>query len=72
MKRSPMSAAAAGSMTADEDPPCPRGVSCRTVTVPLDRSGRVAGEIPMHVGLLRTRGAARASPSWVTPTRTWV
>jgi pimeloyl-ACP methyl ester carboxylesterase len=42
------------------DAPCPDGIACRTVTVPLDRTGRVEGEIAVHVGLLRARSATRA------------
>jgi pimeloyl-ACP methyl ester carboxylesterase len=40
--------------------PCPRGVGCRTVTVPLDRSGDVPGHVALHVGLIRARHATRA------------
>jgi pimeloyl-ACP methyl ester carboxylesterase len=32
---------------------CPKGLSCRTVTVPLDRSGTVGGTIGLRVGRLR-------------------
>jgi pimeloyl-ACP methyl ester carboxylesterase len=51
----------AGSATAGaaEPAPCPRGIQCRTVTVPLDRAGIVPGTIALHVGLLRARHATR-------------
>jgi pimeloyl-ACP methyl ester carboxylesterase len=44
---------------AAEPVPCPRGIQCRTVTVPLDRAGIVPGKIALHVGLLRARHATR-------------
>jgi pimeloyl-ACP methyl ester carboxylesterase len=44
---------------ASDDVPCPRGVDCRTVTVPLDRSGTVPGTVPLHVGIVRARRATR-------------
>jgi pimeloyl-ACP methyl ester carboxylesterase len=53
-------AGSAPARAAGDDVPCPRGVQCRTLTVPLDRSGKVAGSIPLHVGLLRARRATRA------------
>jgi pimeloyl-ACP methyl ester carboxylesterase len=45
---------------ADEGAPCPAAVQCRTVTVPLDRSGQVAGDVALHVGIVRTKRANRA------------
>ena len=45
---------------ADERVPCPDAVQCRTVTVPLDRSGTVPGNVALRVGLVRTRRANRA------------
>jgi pimeloyl-ACP methyl ester carboxylesterase len=39
--------------------PCPQHVSCRTVTVPLDRSGALAGTIALHVGIVRARHERR-------------
>jgi pimeloyl-ACP methyl ester carboxylesterase len=51
---------AAAPAAAARPAPCPRGIQCRTVTVPLDRSGAVAGRIALHVGLLRARHATRA------------
>ncbi|MEA2176825.1 MAG: hypothetical protein QOG77_122 [Solirubrobacteraceae bacterium] len=53
-------AGAAPAAAATDEVPCPRDVQCRTVTVPLDRSGAVPGTIPLHVGLLRARKATRA------------
>jgi pimeloyl-ACP methyl ester carboxylesterase len=53
-------AAAPAARAADADVPCPRGVQCRTVTVPLDRMSRVEGSIALHVGLIRARRATRA------------
>jgi pimeloyl-ACP methyl ester carboxylesterase len=44
---------------AAERAPCPRGIQCRTVTVPLDRAGIVPGDVALHVGLLRARHATR-------------
>lgn len=53
--------ACAGTARADDRPvPCPHGVTCRTVTVPLDRSGQVPGHVALHVGLIRARHATRA------------
>jgi pimeloyl-ACP methyl ester carboxylesterase len=51
---------AAGSAQAADGVPCPRHVHCRTVTVPLDRSGEVPGSIALHVGIWRARRATRA------------
>lgn len=38
---------------------CPDRASCRTVTVPLDRSGNVAGTIGLRVARLQARSATR-------------
>jgi pimeloyl-ACP methyl ester carboxylesterase len=51
---------AAGPASAESGAPCPRDVQCRTVTVPLDRSGNVPGTIALHVGIVRTRRATGA------------
>jgi pimeloyl-ACP methyl ester carboxylesterase len=37
------------------------GVQCGTVAVPLDRSGRVGGTIPLHVEVLPAEGLARGA-----------
>lgn len=39
--------------------PCPPGVECRTVTVPLDRAGAVPGYVALRVGIVRARRATR-------------
>ena len=53
-------AGAASASAAERGTPCPRGVQCRTVTVPLDRSGEVPGSVALHVGIIRARKATRA------------
>lgn len=39
---------------------CPKPAACRTVTVPLDRTGNVAGTVRLRVAVLRARSAKRA------------
>ena len=51
---------AASASAAAQDAPCPQGVQCRTVTVPLDRSGRGAGH---------RRAARRDHPGAASATR---
>jgi pimeloyl-ACP methyl ester carboxylesterase len=51
---------AASASAAERKAPCPGGVQCRTVTVPLDRSGEVPGSVALHVGIVRARKATRA------------
>jgi pimeloyl-ACP methyl ester carboxylesterase len=50
--------AASGAPAQTPFQPCPgkRGVQCAIVTVPIDRSGRVGGTIPLHVERLPARG----------------
>ena len=39
---------------------CPKGASCQTVTVPLDRSGAVAGTVGLRVAVRKARSAKGA------------
>src|SRR5262245_36604898 len=46
---------------APSDEPCPAGLRCLSVEVPIDRSGRVPGTIALHVEVLPAKGREKGA-----------